>query len=169
MKKTVLYIAGVFIVGFLLGMLTSAQIRNKKLEPVRTFFSEGEYVRNIARIVQPTKEQWEDFDTIIKKYGAENAKLQKTFRDGVQNNMDAFRKEIDQILTKEQRDKLKKVEEERKKMFEEFMKGRNDSISPPDRNRYDRERYERERRNKEFGYENHDRNKEPENNKTSYN
>ncbi len=167
MKKTVLYIGGVFIVGFLLGMLTSAQIRNKKLEPVRTFFSEGEYVRNIARIVHPSKEQWEEFDPIIKKYGAENAKLQKTFRDGVQTNMDAFRKEIDKILTKEQRDKLKKVEEERKKMFEEFMKERNDSISS-DKNKYDREKYERERRNKEYGYENHERNIEPENNKPSY-
>ncbi|MBP5474392.1 MAG: hypothetical protein J6X92_06525 [Bacteroidales bacterium] len=148
MKKTILYVSGVFIVAFLLGMLTSAQIRNKKLEPVRTFFSEGEYVRNIARIVQPTKEQWEEFDTIIKKYGAQNAELQKTFRDEIQTNMDAFRKEIDKLLTKEQREKLKKVEEERKKMFEEFMKGRNDSI-PPDRNRYDRNRYEREKYERE--------------------
>ena len=168
MKKTVLYIAGVFIVGFLLGMLTSAQIRNKKLEPVRTFFSEGEYVRNIDRIVQPTKEQWEEFDSIIKKYGKENAKLQKTFRDGIQTNMDAFRKEIDQILTKEQRDKLKKVEEERKKMFEEFMKGRSDSVFP-ERNRYERDKFDRDRLNKEFGFDNLDRNREPGKNRFLYN
>ncbi len=117
----------VFVIGFILGMLTSAQIRNKRLKPVRMVLSEQRYVDGLYRIIEPTDEQVSFFKGLVDKYGEMNGELNKDFWDGINSNMEAFRKEIDSNLTKEQKDKLKEFEEERERKFEEFMKNRGDS------------------------------------------
>lgn len=125
--KPILLVSLIFVIGFIIGMLTSAQIRNNKLKPVRQYLSEQRYVEGLKRIIQPTEEQTVEFDGIVRKYGELNGKLSKEFWDGMNSNMESFRKEIDSKLTKEQKIKIEEFEIERRKMFEEFSKNRGDS------------------------------------------
>jgi polyhydroxyalkanoate synthesis regulator phasin len=125
--KPVYLVTLVFVIGFILGMLTSAQIRNKRLKPVRMVLSEQRYVDDLCRIIEPTENQIAVFNDLINKYGELNGELNKNFWDGINSNMEEFRKEIDSNLTKEQKDKLKEFEDERERRFEEFMRNRDDS------------------------------------------
>lgn len=128
MKAKPLYLVLlVFVIGFILGMLTSAWIRNKRLKPVRMVLSEQRYIGYLSRIIEPTEDQINIFNDLVKKYGALNGELNKKFFDGINSNMEEFRKEIDSNLTKEQKSKLKEFEDERKRGFEEFMKNREGS------------------------------------------
>ena len=47
-------------------MLTSAWIRNKKLKPVRTVLSEQRYIGYLSRIIEPTEDQIDIFNDLIK-------------------------------------------------------------------------------------------------------
>lgn len=142
--KPILLVSLIFVIGFIIGMLTSAQIRNNKLKPVRQYLSEQRYVDGLKRIIQPTEEQVVAFDGIVRKYGELNGKLSKEFWDGMNSNMESFRKEIDSKLTKEQKTKIEEIEAERQKMFEEFSKNRGDSVFRMDN---DHQGFERNGRN----------------------
>ena len=45
------------IIGFILGMLTSAQLRLHKLKPVRVYFSEERFREGFYKTIQPDEEQ----------------------------------------------------------------------------------------------------------------
>ncbi len=47
--KPIIFIILTLIIGFILGMLTSAQIRYHKLRPVRVYFSEGPFQGGILQ------------------------------------------------------------------------------------------------------------------------
>ena len=55
--KPVFLILATLIIGFVLGMLTSAQIRYHKLNPVRVFFSEERFREGFYRTIQPDEQQ----------------------------------------------------------------------------------------------------------------
>jgi len=114
--KPVLLIIGTLIIGFVLGMLTSAQIRLHKLSPVRVFFSEERFRDGFYKTIQPDEKQKAKIDLILDKYAKINSELQYTFRKEMDLNMTEFRKEIDSNLTKEQLARLKDMDDRRQQM-----------------------------------------------------
>ena len=86
--KPVYLVLLVFVIGFILGMLTSAWIRNKRLKPVRMVLSEQRYIGYLSRIIEPTEDQINIFNDLVKKYGALNGELNKKFFDGINSNME---------------------------------------------------------------------------------
>lgn len=115
--RTLIIIFGTLIIGFFLGILTSAQIRYQKLKPVRTFFSEEMFRKNIFSTIQPEEQQKAKIDEIIGKYAKLNTDIQSDFRDKFETMMKDFWSEIDPNLTKEQIARLKQMEERRVEMF----------------------------------------------------
>ena len=116
--KPVLIILATLIIGFVLGMLTSAQIRYHKLNPVRVFFSEERFREGFYRTIQPDEQQKAKIDVVLDKYARINSELQSTFRKEFESNMKEFRKEIDTYLTKDQIGRLKEMDERRQKMIQ---------------------------------------------------
>jgi hypothetical protein len=114
--KPVLVIIGTLVIGFVLGMLTSAQIRLHKLSPVKVFFSEERFRDGFYKAIQPDEKQKSKIDLILEKYAKINAELQDTFRKEMDLNMTEFRKEIDSNLTKEQLARLKDMDDRRQQM-----------------------------------------------------
>jgi hypothetical protein len=55
--KSILVVVGTLIIGFILGMLTSAQIRYHRLKPVRVFFSEERFRDGFYKTIQPDDQQ----------------------------------------------------------------------------------------------------------------
>jgi hypothetical protein len=124
--RTLLIIFGTLIIGFFLGILTSAQIRYQKLKPVRTFFSEEMFRKSIYGAIQPEETQRVKIDEIIGKYAGLNMDLQSDFRTKFDNMMKEFWGEIEPNLTKEQIVRLKEMDKRREEMFK-----RNQENRPP--------------------------------------
>jgi hypothetical protein len=116
-SKPVLFIIATFIIGFILGMLTSAQIRYHKLNPVRVFFSQDRFREGFYRIIQPDDAQKARIDVVLDKYARINNELQTSFRKELDASMREFRKEIDTYLTKEQIARLREMDERRQKII----------------------------------------------------
>jgi len=130
--KPILLVFVTLVIGFVLGMLTSAQIRYHKLQPVRVFFSEGRFRDGIYKTIEPDEQQKVKIDLVLNKYAKTNSDLQSNFRKTFDENMKAFRKELESILTNEQLTKLKEMDERRQEMFRQNWRNREgDSI--PDR------------------------------------
>lgn len=115
--KSILFLIATLIIGFVLGMLVSAQIRFHRLNPVRLFFSEERFREGFYRALQPDEKQKEKIDVVLDKYARINSELQSNFRKEFEANMKNFRKEIDTYLTSDQIERLKEIDKRRQEMI----------------------------------------------------
>jgi hypothetical protein len=114
--KPILILIATLIIGFLLGMLASAQIRSHRLNPVRFFFSEDRFREGFYRIIQPDDQQKVKIDIVLDKYAKINSELQHNFHKEFEANMNAFKQEMDSYLTKDQISRLRDMDEQRQEM-----------------------------------------------------
>lgn len=120
--KPILLVLGTLIIGFVLGMLTSAQIRLHKLSPVRVFFSEERFREGFYKTIQPDPNQKAKIDLVLDKYAKINSDMQDNFRKNLDLNMKEFRKELDLNLTKDQLARLKEMDAKRGEMIRRNMR-----------------------------------------------
>jgi hypothetical protein len=114
--KPIIVVIVTLIIGFVLGMLTSAQIRYQKLKPVKVYFSEEKFRDGFYSTIQPDGQQKAKIDLVLDKYAGINSELQNNFRKELDASMKDFRKELDSNLTKEQLARLKEMDERRQEM-----------------------------------------------------
>lgn len=117
------------IIGFLIGMLTSAQLRLNRLKPVRMYFSEERFREGFYKTIQPDNEQKAKIDLILDKYAKINSETQSNFRKELDANIKAMRKELDSNLTKEQLVRLKEMDERRQEMMRQERKRRDNDTT----------------------------------------
>ena len=115
--KSIIIIVLTLVIGFILGMLTSAEMRYRKLKPVKVYFSEERFRDGFYQAIQPDDQQKEKIDLILNKYAKINGEIQDNFRKELDASMKEFRKELDSSLSKEQIDRLKKMDESRQDMI----------------------------------------------------
>lgn len=119
------------IIGFVLGMLTSAQLRFHRLKPMRVYFSEERFREGFYKAIQPDEKQKEKIDVILDKYARISSDTRSEFRKELDSNLNSLRKELDLVLTKEQIASIREMEEKRQKMMkEERERYKNDTINP---------------------------------------
>jgi hypothetical protein len=135
--KSILLFAAVLIIGFVLGMLTSAQIRYNRLKPIKVFYSEERFREGFYEAIQPDEEQKIKIDRILDKYAKINSGFQSSFRKSMDSTMKEFRKEIDSNITKEQIARLRELDEKRQKMIRESRR-RNQYSNSHDRDSHQR-------------------------------
>jgi len=133
--------------GFLLGMLTSSQLRNQRLKPVRVFSSEERFKEGMYSAIQPTKEQKAKIDKILDKYSTLNSEAGDAFRKEFETRMEKFRSEIDANLTPEQIVRLKELDEQRKKMTTVRRRGGRNRVNF---NNFNNERHDSARYNQRY-------------------
>ncbi len=125
--KPILLVVLTLVIGFILGMLTSAQIRFHKLKPVRLYFSEERFREGFYNTIQPDEKQKAEIEKILDKYAKLNSDLQANFRKELDSNVKELRKELDSLLTKEQLARLKEMDERRQEMIRQNRRDHNDS------------------------------------------
>ena len=129
-SRSVILIVVTLLIGFVIGVLTSAQLRYQKLKPVRVFFSADRFREGLYNTIQPDEAQKADIEKVLDKYAREMSDLQGEFRKDFDAKMKAFRKEIDSKLTKEQIARLREMEEKREEMFRQNRRERsNDTLN----------------------------------------
>jgi hypothetical protein len=137
--RPILLVIITLVIGFVLGMLTSAQIRFNKLKPVRMYFSEERFREGFYKTIQPDEKQKAEIEKILEKYARLNSDLQGNIRKELDSNMKEFRKELDSKLTREQLARLKEIDEQRQKMIKQFRRNPNDSTGDRNMRRRGRE------------------------------
>jgi hypothetical protein len=131
--KSIIVVLVTLVIGFILGMLTSAQIRYHKLKPVRVYFSEERFRDGFYRAIQPDEQQKEKIDLVLDKYAKINSELQNNFRKDLDASMKDFRKELDLNLTKDQLARLKEMDDRRQQIIRQNRKNHeNDTLNPRD-------------------------------------
>ncbi len=129
-KRSIILIIITLLIGFVIGMLTSAQLRYQKLKPVRVFFSAERFREGLYNTIQPDEAQKADIEEVLDKYAKEMSDMQEEFRRDFDTKMKAFRKEIDSKLTKEQISRIREMEEKREEMFRKNRReGSNDTLN----------------------------------------
>lgn len=125
--KPVLLILITLVIGFILGMLVSAQIRFHRLKPVRVFFSEERFREGFYNILQPDEKQTQIINQILSKYGKSNTIIINDFRRKSDSLMKEFWKEIEPALTREQIERLKEMDKRRMEMIRRDRRNPGDS------------------------------------------
>jgi hypothetical protein len=133
--KPIIIIVITLVIGFVLGMLTSAQIRYSRLKPVRVFFSEGRFRQGFYEVIQPDEKQKETIDQLLSKYAGINSEIQSDFRKKMDSTMKEFWKELEPSLTKDQLSRLKDMEKRRMDMIRENRRNPHDSTNFRDNRR----------------------------------
>jgi hypothetical protein len=133
--KPIIIIVLTLAIGFVLGMLVSAQIRFHRLQPVRVFFSEQRFRDGFYKIIQPDEKQKVKIDEILSKYAKVNSTVQNDFRKKLDLTMKDFWKEIEPVLTKDQLSRLKEMEQRRNEMIHQGRRNPHDSADFGDRRR----------------------------------
>jgi hypothetical protein len=104
--RSLLVILGVFAIGFCLGILTSAQVRNKKMKEFRTYATPEDFRYRFEKMLQPTPEQMEKIVPILDTYGKKNHELRHEYQKKFFELMKQYRQDLEPNLTKEQIEKL---------------------------------------------------------------
>lgn len=120
--RPIILVVVTLIIGFVLGMLTSAQLRYHRLKPVRLYYSEERFREGFYRIIQPDDEQKAKIEQVLDKYAKINGTLQNNFRKELEANMKEFRKELDSNLTKEQIARLREIDKRREQMIRDVQR-----------------------------------------------
>jgi len=118
-KRQIIFAVIILLIGVVIGMLTSAQLRLTRLKPVRMYFSEERFREGFYRTIQPDEEQKAKIELILDKYAKINSETQSRFRKEFDSNVKAMRKELDSNLTKEQLARLKEMDEKRQEMMKQ--------------------------------------------------
>jgi len=134
--KPIILVIVTLIIGFVLGMLTSAQIRYQKLKPVRLYFSEERFREGLYHTIQPDEQQKTKIDLVLDKYAKINSDLQSNFRKELDASMKDLRKELDANLTKEQIARLKEMDDKRQEMSKQNRMNRGDTTRYRDERRH---------------------------------
>jgi hypothetical protein len=120
--RLILAVIVTLIIGFILGMLTSAELRYHRLRPVRMYFTDDHFRDGFYKIIQPDKQQKVKIDKILDDFIRLNGDLQDKFRKELDNNFESMKKELDQNLTKDQITRLREMDEKRKEMMKAFSR-----------------------------------------------
>ncbi|OQX87240.1 hypothetical protein B6D60_04325 [candidate division KSB1 bacterium 4484_87] len=107
--KSVFVLIAVFVLGALLGVVVDRTIvENQMRQRFSRFQGPGMARVILERIIRPTPGQRVQIDSILEKYGERFQKLRITTRMETMALMDSMRKEIDPILTDEQKEQIQR-------------------------------------------------------------
>ena len=108
------------LLGFVIGMLTSAQLRHNRMRPVRIYASEHYFREHLYKVVEPDSAQKAALDAIINKYGESFNDLNTGFRKDFESLMDKQWNEIKPVLNKEQLGKIEEFDRNRREIMRKF-------------------------------------------------
>ncbi len=120
--KAIIILVLTLIIGFILGMLTSAQIRHSRMKEMRTFFSGKDYAEMMLNVIQPDEVQKAKLEEVMGRFYKTTRDMQSDFRTDFDSVTATFKKEIDTLLTPEQLEKVRELEVKNREMMQEMRK-----------------------------------------------
>jgi len=120
--KAIVVLVLTLVIGFILGMLTSAQIRHSRMKEMRTFFSGKDYAEMMLNVIHPDEVQKAKLEEVMGRFYKTTRDMQSDFRTDFDSVTATFKKEIDTLLTPEQLVKVRELEVRNREMMQEMRK-----------------------------------------------
>jgi Spy/CpxP family protein refolding chaperone len=126
-SKTYFIIIITLLIGILLGILTSQFLIKDQIEKMITMGPQRHFIFMFKRIIDPTPEQEEKINKILEKYSKKLMELFLKNRGEFIKLQNSVRKELDPILTAEQKKRLEKSLNRRPRFLFPPFKGKKHS------------------------------------------
>jgi gas vesicle protein len=104
------------LIGFVIGYLTSTQVKESRVRELRTFGSAEGFKFMMEHMLELDDEQKDAIKPVVDKYAKENFELMKNFRGEFSELMKEFHKELTPHLTPEQIERLNEFGERGREM-----------------------------------------------------
>ena len=104
------------LIGFVIGYLTSTQVKESRIRELRTFGSAEGFKFMMEHMLELGDEQKNAIRPVVDKYAKKNFELMKNFRGEFSVMMKEFHKELTPHLTPEQIERLNKFGERGREM-----------------------------------------------------
>jgi hypothetical protein len=118
--KSALIIMCTLLIGIAIGMFLVGPVAHRRLRPDPRWRGPEAFAPILERVVNPTPDQREAVRAVLEKHADRIAEMHTDYRSEMTAVMDSLRKDLDPILTDEQKARL----DERHDHFRDFMKGR---------------------------------------------
>lgn len=122
--KAILLLLATLLIGFLLGILTSAQIRHNRLKEMRSFVSGKDFTGMMMEVINPDKSQVEALDSLMSSFEKNTHNMQVGFRHDFDSLSASFKRSIDTLLTPEQLERVRAQEKRNREMLEKMNRSR---------------------------------------------
>lgn len=124
--KAIIIVIATLLIGFLLGMLTSAQIRHSKLRKMRMSVSGRDFAEMMMQVINPDDLQRIELEKVMKSYENMTHEMQSEFRRDFDSVSTAFKRDIDTLLTPDQLARVREMEARNREMMEKMNRNRRD-------------------------------------------
>jgi len=129
--KSGIFLLTTLLIGFVIGYLTSTQVKENRIRELRTFGSAEGFKYMMEHMLELDEKQKDAIMPVVDEYAKENFELMKNFRGEFSVLMKEFHKELTPHLNPEQIEKLNEFgkrgrEMRRNEEFSHRGKGRHD-------------------------------------------
>jgi len=118
--KSTFIIVATLVIGVLIGVFLAGPVLHHRMRPHVADRGPESFTPMLERIIQPSPDQQEAVRAVLDKHSARLEGLHEDFRAAMVATMDSLRKDLEPILTDEQKARL----DERREHFRHFTEGR---------------------------------------------
>ena len=111
--KTTVVIIITLIIGIVLGAMLNRTFLHQRIRRAFDAVNPNRFTMILERAIDPTAEQKKQIREILQKHSKDISDLRKNLRDGMQSSLQSLQKELDFVLTPEQKERLEKMMRER--------------------------------------------------------
>lgn len=106
--KTTLIILITFGIGIVTGVMGHRLYMQQQFKKILSARMPAGFVFHFRKVIQPTDEQWQKIEPILDKYGKKLSEMHHKFRENIFPIFESFKKELEPLLTEEQKERIKK-------------------------------------------------------------
>ncbi|MCU0376650.1 MAG: hypothetical protein MUC78_00160 [Bacteroidales bacterium] len=124
--RAIIIVVATLLIGFFLGMLTSAQIRHSKLKKMRMSVSGRDFAEMMMDVINPDDKQRLELEKVMKHYEKQTREMQSEFRRDFDSVSTAFKKDIDTLLTPDQLARVREMESRNREIMKKMDRSRHE-------------------------------------------
>jgi len=110
-------IIGTLLIGFVIGFLTNGRLVKSRIDRMQSFYTEKGADRAFMRVLDPTPEQMEKIQPILRRHAQQNRELLNQHRGEQQALFLELEEELKPFLTQEQIEKLNDLKQRWRQRF----------------------------------------------------
>ncbi len=112
--KTTLIIIATLIIGIIFGALLSRAYLHHRIRRAFVMVDPNRFMPFFEQIIDPTPEQSDQIRKIIRKHANDVLEIRNDFEARMSSSFESLQKNLDSVLTPEQKDRLEKMMRERR-------------------------------------------------------
>jgi Spy/CpxP family protein refolding chaperone len=112
--KTTLIIIATLLIGIIFGALFSRAYLHHRIKRAFIMVDPNRFMPFFEQIISPTPEQREQIRKIIRKHADEVWEIRNDFDERMSTSLESLRKELNSVLTPEQKARMEKMMKERR-------------------------------------------------------